>query len=149
MVQLTILELHVHDGLDFAPLGIVGGSDERAVETGETIDGGEDAGERVAEILDDATDADVAVDDVMAERVGETPDDADLDDAATEEGRSVGRRLVRGVVGLTLLGTAAYLVDRRRSASTDEDESDLDDSDVTVSVDEDSVEIEEPAESSD
>lgn len=144
MVQLTILELHVHDGVDFSPLGIVGGSDESATEARELAEVGGDAGERVAEILDDATDADVAVDGVMAERTGETADDASRDDPTADEGRSVGRRLVRGVVGLTVLGTAAYLVDRRRSAGTDEDESD-----VTVSVDEDSVEIEEPAESSD
>lgn len=144
MVQLTILELHVHDGLDFSPLGIVGGSDETVTETRELAEAGEDAGERVAEILGDATDTDVAVDDVMAERAGETTgDDARSDDVTADEGRSVGRRLARGVVGLTLLGTAAYLVDRRRSAGTDESESD-----VTVSVDEESVEIEEATESS-
>ena len=102
MVELTLLELHVHDGVDFSPRGVIGGDD-----------GGHSA------LADETSETDT---DAMDET-------SETDTDATNQRSSLLRRGARTAVGVAAVGTAAYVVRRRRAGDDEE-------TDVEVEIEE-------------
>ena len=111
MVALTLLELHVHDGVDFSPRGVIGG------ETAATDDESTD---------DDRIDLTASDDRMGDESAGDRTSES-------RERPALVRRSLRTAVGIAAVGAAAYAVRRRRASVADETD---EETDVAVELEE-------------
>ncbi|MEZ3144043.1 hypothetical protein [Halobaculum sp. MBLA0143] len=124
MVELTLLELHVHDGVDFSPRGVIGGDDGgHSALADETSETDTDAMDETSETDTDAMDETSETDTDAMDETSETDTDA------TNQRSSLLRRGARTAVGVAAVGTAAYVVRRRRAGDDEE-------TDVEVEIEE-------------